>query len=72
VKGNSPNDVKLCLLMILRLQLEATITPVGRSFQLVHQSMSTGDDNYLGESSILSICRFLENQNSTSSNNVLL
>jgi hypothetical protein len=40
VKGNSPNDVKLCLLMILRLQLEATITPVGRSFQLVHQSMS--------------------------------
>jgi hypothetical protein len=32
----------------------------------------TGDDNYLGESSILSICRFLENQNSTSSNNVLL
>jgi hypothetical protein len=26
--------------MILRLQLEATITPVGRSFQLVHQSMS--------------------------------
>jgi hypothetical protein len=33
---------------------------------------TTGDDNYLGESSILSICRFLENQNSTSSNNVLL
>jgi hypothetical protein len=34
--------------------------------------LATGDDNYLGESSILSICRFLENQNSTSSNNVLL